>query len=202
MAVRDSWTGARKNRPGRGGSYLPPLPQIRTCPIKASGSSRQGFTFPLRYPWAFREPGTGVRSPRQVSRPRLPDEQPPSLPRVPAVQVPLRHRYYEAVRLPGPLSPRFLVVRLAIPCGAPVGSLPAAQNARPRAWGSSPGPHYRECPHGGRSGPPRFLDNPRAATPCSSTPAGPDAPCRDGVPMLPPCCQKRRLHAGSTLGAQ
>jgi hypothetical protein len=30
--------------PGRGGSYLPPLPQIRTCPIKASGSSRCGLT--------------------------------------------------------------------------------------------------------------------------------------------------------------
>ena len=30
-------------RPGRGGSCLPPLPQIRTCPIKASGSSSHGF---------------------------------------------------------------------------------------------------------------------------------------------------------------
>ena len=30
-------------RPGRGGSRLPPLPQIRTCPIKASGSSYHGL---------------------------------------------------------------------------------------------------------------------------------------------------------------
>ena len=33
-----------ENGPGRGGSCLPPLPQIRTCPIKASGSSDHGFT--------------------------------------------------------------------------------------------------------------------------------------------------------------
>jgi hypothetical protein len=46
----------------------------------------------------------------------------------------------------------------------------------------------------GVAGPPRFLDNPDAATPCSSTPAGPDTPCPSGVPMLPPCCQKRRLQ--------
>ena len=30
-------------KPGRGGSYLPPLPQIRTCPIKAYGSSADGL---------------------------------------------------------------------------------------------------------------------------------------------------------------
>ena len=29
--------------PGRGGAHAPPLPQIRTCPIKASGSSCHNF---------------------------------------------------------------------------------------------------------------------------------------------------------------
>jgi hypothetical protein len=33
----------RAQGPGRGGGCPPPLPQIRTCPIKASGSSRHGF---------------------------------------------------------------------------------------------------------------------------------------------------------------
>ena len=94
--------------PGRPRGYPLGLPQIRTCPIKASGSSRQGFTFALRYPWALREPGTGIQSPRRVAHPRFPDGHPPSLPRVPAVQVPLLRRYYEDVRLPASLSPRFV----------------------------------------------------------------------------------------------
>jgi hypothetical protein len=37
---------SRQNGPGRGGSRLPPLPQIRTCPIKASGSSGYGLAAP------------------------------------------------------------------------------------------------------------------------------------------------------------
>jgi hypothetical protein len=43
-------------------------------------------------------------------------------------------------------------------------------------------------------GRPKFLEDPGVPTPCSSTPAGPDTPCLVGVPMLPPCCQKRRLR--------
>ncbi|HEV3263855.1 MAG TPA: hypothetical protein VG013_43875 [Gemmataceae bacterium] len=35
-----------RKRPGRGGAYAPPLPQIRTCPIKAYGSSSHGFADP------------------------------------------------------------------------------------------------------------------------------------------------------------
>lgn len=33
----------KSDGPGRGGSYLPPLPQIQTCGFPASGSSRHGF---------------------------------------------------------------------------------------------------------------------------------------------------------------
>ena len=33
----------RRLRPGRDGDYSPSLPQIRTCPIEASGSSTDGF---------------------------------------------------------------------------------------------------------------------------------------------------------------
>ena len=127
--------------PGRPGSCLPGLPQIRTCPTKASGSSRQGFTIRLAIRGGCVDPRAGERCPRWVAPPQVPDEHPPSLPRVPAVQVPLLHRYYGDVRLPAPLSPRFVVLRLAIPCAAPVFSLPAVQDAQPRAWGSSSGPH-------------------------------------------------------------
>jgi hypothetical protein len=38
--------------PGRRGDYSPRLPQIRTCPSKASGSSRHGFA--ARYLLLFR----------------------------------------------------------------------------------------------------------------------------------------------------
>jgi hypothetical protein len=40
--------------PGRARACALALPQIRTCPIEASGSSRHGFTFPLGYPWPLR----------------------------------------------------------------------------------------------------------------------------------------------------
>src|SRR5262249_53948331 len=39
----EAFTAEESIGPGRGGSRLPPLPQIRTCPIKASGSSGYGF---------------------------------------------------------------------------------------------------------------------------------------------------------------
>jgi len=35
--------GQQGRGPGRGGSCLPPLPQIRTCAINASGSSHRGL---------------------------------------------------------------------------------------------------------------------------------------------------------------
>jgi hypothetical protein len=56
-------------------------------------------------------------------------------------------------------------LRLAIPCGAPVVSLPAVQDAQPRAWGSWSGPHCRKDAAGRRSGPPRFPCNPLSLCP-------------------------------------
>jgi hypothetical protein len=51
-------------------------------------------------------------------------------------------------------------LRPAIPCGAPVVSLPAVQGAQPRAWGASfrsPRPDESAWRH---AGPPKFLENP------------------------------------------
>ena len=42
-----AWRNVSSILPGRPGSCLPGLPQIRTCPIKASGSSRHGLTIRL-----------------------------------------------------------------------------------------------------------------------------------------------------------
>ena len=41
-------------QPGQPGGCPPGFPQIRTCPIKASGSSSHSFAFPLCYPLALR----------------------------------------------------------------------------------------------------------------------------------------------------
>jgi hypothetical protein len=84
-------------------------------------------------------------------------------------------------------------LRLAIPCGAPVPSLPAVHDAQPRAWGSISGPHYRTLAAGRQSGPPRFPCNPPVPMPCSSTPAGPRTPGHCGVSAWPPRCPQRRL---------
>jgi hypothetical protein len=43
-------------------------------------------------------------------------------------------------------------LRLAIPCGVPVVSLPTVQDTQPRTWGSYSGPHIRTWPQGGDQG--------------------------------------------------
>ena len=79
---------------------------------------------------------TEVQSPRRVSRSQVHDEHLPSLPRVPAVQVPLLRRYYEDVRLPASLSPRFVALRVTIPSAAPV-----VRSLRSRTPNRGPGVH-------------------------------------------------------------
>jgi hypothetical protein len=96
------------------------LPQIRTCPTKASGSSADGFTrrqcnlgqrptVPLsRDPAGFRAPGAEPRwappvSPRGVHPPAAPFPPPGPRRRVPRLP-----RYDGAVRLPGSLAPPFV----------------------------------------------------------------------------------------------
>ena len=68
--------------PGRPGGCPPGLPQIRTCPIRAYGSSSQGFAS-QRYPLALRERDIRARCPCLVSRQRVLDEASPSLDGVP-----------------------------------------------------------------------------------------------------------------------
>jgi len=131
----------RPGVPGRPGRFGPGLPQIRTCPIQASGSSSWRFAMmhpahhrQSRYPWSLRGPGCGTLSSHQVSRPRVPNSASPSLHRVPVTRVPRLQRYYERLRLPctHPTALRFL--RLVVPAVTPVFAPPHPTSAtRPGA---------------------------------------------------------------------
>ena len=110
--------------PGRSGGCPPELPQIRTCPIKASGSSGHGLAAhggaPARDPLLVRGHGSRFQCTGHVSLQRLRNAAPPSLHRVLAGGVPRLRRYYEALRFPAAVSPRFVVLRVAIPPCAPL----------------------------------------------------------------------------------
>src|SRR5262249_43355855 len=90
--------------PGRSGGCPPPLPQIRTCPIKAYGSSSHGFATPAqgrhRYSLESRAHDFRARGLFHVSLQRFPDPTPPSLHEVPIGCVPPLRRCYSAFRPP------------------------------------------------------------------------------------------------------
>ena len=94
-----SFLNNEKNPPGQRGGCPPRFPQIRTCPIRAYGSSSHRFTFRSAIRGGCGDRVIEVRCPRPVSPPRLDDSAPPSLRRVQAEAVPLLQRYYEALRL-------------------------------------------------------------------------------------------------------
>ena len=94
--------------PGRAGDYSPALPQIRTCPFGASGSSSQGLTFRLATHGGGVDSGLRVLAPAECLRRGSPTRHLPSLPRILAVRVSRVRGYYEGVRLPASLSPRSL----------------------------------------------------------------------------------------------
>ena len=136
----------------------PGLPRIRTCPIKASGSSGQPFArigCPVRPP--LTTASTAIRRPR-VDRgsgldvPALfPDDgrltrKPPSLHRLRAGW-PVRrlHRYYEALRLLPALRPGLIGFAADLPPCASDASLPGrlAGNRRARVPLGSADPNSR-----------------------------------------------------------
>jgi len=111
--ITNTIVGRRERKRGRepflkrAGSLWGLLPRAPTdpgVPIKAPGSSRQGIHFPALLSVGVTLSATRVRSPRRLSHIRFLNGHPPSLPRVPAVQVPLLLRYYGDVRLPASLS--------------------------------------------------------------------------------------------------
>ena len=119
--------------PGRPGSCLPGLPQIRTCPIKASGSSIRGFALRPRYPEELHAQGFESRCTRPVSRLRDRGQAPPWLRRVPVGPVPRLHSYYEVLRTPTALSAGLRFLRPAVTTFAPV-FVPLRPDAGRWAW--------------------------------------------------------------------
>ena len=79
---------AGKKGPGRCGDYSPQLPQIRTCPTQAYGSSRHRLTCAV-LPGGVTLTAPGAQSPRPVAHRQFHGEAHPSLDRVPDAQVPL-----------------------------------------------------------------------------------------------------------------
>ena len=133
------------------------LPQIRTCPFGASGSSSQGLTIRLATRGGSVHSGLGVPAPAELPRHSSLTRHLPSLPRVLAVRVPLVHRYYEGVRRPAPLSPR---------SWPPLGDTTVALAVRSQGWRAAAlGLELvTRCPAGNdtveTAGPPKFLENP------------------------------------------
>src|SRR5262249_47215034 len=134
--------------PGRGGGCPPPLPQIRTCPFKASGSSGHGLACAV-----LPDGVKGTRRPGAVSwtgcPPPAPPPAAPSLHGVPTQRFPrfpgtMRHsdslNVVSANSLWG-VADRYLPVRL-------FSSLPPGPNAGLGAWGTwgtaAPGPQLIE----------------------------------------------------------
>src|SRR5262249_148008 len=106
------------------------LPQIRTCPIKAYGSSSHGFAATWCYLLPLRGQGDEARCPRLVSRQQLRDSALPSLRRVLPGRVPRLPRDCEGLRpLPPPLA--VLVCSPGDTRVASVGSLPPDNDAAP-----------------------------------------------------------------------
>jgi len=84
---------------------------------------------------------------------------------------------------------------------ASVASLPAVQNAQPRAWGSSSGPLTGTW-HLETTRVSQVPGEPLCAYAVFFDPGGTDTPGHTGAPTRPSGCQQRRLAAGRTLEAQ
>ena len=105
-------------RPGRSRDYSLELPQIRTCTLNASGSSRCGIAVPHTTGWfrgdtLMRHDVLGV-----VPTPR-PQRGTPFAPRVREAVPPLQH-YYGALRLLAVHLAALRFLRLAIPSVCPL----------------------------------------------------------------------------------
>jgi hypothetical protein len=151
-AVEDRWKpfpSPRAQRPwgGRAGSrrgLLPGAPGDPYVPDSGIRLVSPRLRRPPCDPGALRAQRPEGQRPRSGARPRARDEAPPSLPRVRAAHVPRARRYYGVLGRPGSISPRFVILRLAIPRRAP-----AVRSRRARApTPCGPGVRHPGCPAG------------------------------------------------------
>jgi len=198
--------------PGRSGGCPPPLPQIRTCPIKAYGSSDHGFAARLRTRCLRQGPQCHLRragassairccpvhttlelkvsvmfpSNGSVTRRPLPSTGSPM------GRVPPFPRYYEAFRLPAdlPAALRYpsvgstILVRLS--SSLPSGPTPTW---RPGAFGL--GCSAPTCQEWSRRVS-QVPGHPSCTFARFLDPGGTDTPHHDGVPARPPSCNTVR----------
>jgi len=176
----------------------PGLPQIRTCGFPASGSSVRGPRSPSAhvlctsaprcgYPMALRVPSQGLRVPTGCSTIGATD-------RLPLPSTGSRREQFPGVigttrssDFSPPFPLHFVLLRSAVPPHRP--AFARAPPGRPRrALGGlgQPGLPFTGLPWVEAARYPRFLVDPLAFVPCSSTPRG---PARSGLlstaPMLP-----------------
>ena len=110
----------------------------------------------------------------------------------PPRRVPQLPRYYDAVRLPVPLSPRFVAFAWRYPA-----SRLSFRSLRSRTPNRGPGVQL-PVPTSGQirreaSRASQVPGQPTVPMPCSSTPAGPNTPGHCGMSAWPPLCPQRRL---------
>jgi hypothetical protein len=156
-----------RGEPGRRRGQPRRLPQIRTCPIKVSGSSRRGLTcaaLPVVVSW------TADRGsmPRAVARPQPRDEAPPSLPGSSRHEFPGVSGTTERSDSRPSLPCHFVAFarRLPPPCACVRGSTQARRRLGARGVRVRPPPEpvVIEAETVGR---PKFLGNPDSRLPCS-----------------------------------
>ena len=116
----------------------------------------------------------------------------------PPRRVPQLRRYYGAVRLPVPLSPRLVAFAWRYPA-----SRLSIRSQRPRTPDRGPGVHA-PVPTPGKmrreaSRASQVPGQPAVPMPCSSTPAGPNTPGHCGMSAWPPLCPQRRLPRDSSF---
>jgi len=133
----NSPTHSEENRPGRRRSCPRRLPQIRTGPIKASGSSRRGLAcvlLPAGVPCTAPE----ARCPRPVAHRPFRNEVSPSLGGVPTHRFPRPQRYSGTLRLLLPVPPSLMTLG-----GTTAASGPFAPSRRRRSAGRPGGLRVR-----------------------------------------------------------
>src|SRR5579872_434850 len=134
--------------------------------------------------------------------PTVHDPAPPSLRRVQREAVPLFHGYYEVLRRPASLAPRFVAFAWRYPASRPDLSLPSVQVARPRAWGSSAGPRSRLVSQGDVQGLPGSWGTPLCLRPVLGPRQDRRHQATYGGSAWPPFTTRRRLPHCGNFGAQ
>ena len=155
--------------PNLGIRLVPSRAYVRSATCRRYGDRRSGLSVPGLLP-----------TDSSAARRPLPSTG------FPSHRFPRRQRYYEALRLPATIPPRFVCASLG--GTAPRACLRSSAQARRRPAARSFAdwqPPRQKISRRSLQGLPRFPGTPAGPMPCSSTPAGPVTPRRGGAPTWP-----------------